>query len=158
MLIVSIILPTITYAQDVRFSSNAPIEITSQQLEIDDNKNIAIFTGKVHVIRENTELKADKITVYYHHDQKQYHPKKITATHNVELTEQDYFAKGDELDYIIEDELIELRGDVSLVQNNNLIKGTKLTYNLKTGKSKLMGDPANSKQVKLLFTPDKNAH
>ncbi len=48
-----------------RFNSNEPIEITSDQLQVDQLQNIAIFTGNVVAIQGDVRLKSDIMTVYY---------------------------------------------------------------------------------------------
>ena len=46
-------------------NSKAPIEINADALEVQQDKNIAVFSGHVVAIQDNIRLKSDKMTVYY---------------------------------------------------------------------------------------------
>ena len=52
----------------LKMSGDEPIQIESDQLEVREKENIAIFSGNVSVVQGPTLLKAGKLTVYYAKD------------------------------------------------------------------------------------------
>ncbi|MEK9971219.1 MAG: LptA/OstA family protein, partial [Ferrovibrio sp.] len=46
-------------------SSNEPIDISSDTLEVQQDKQLAIFRGKVDVIQGDTRLRSDELYVHY---------------------------------------------------------------------------------------------
>lgn len=49
----------------LKLSSDKPIQIESDKLEVHQNENLAIFTGNVSVVQGPTLLKAGRMKVYY---------------------------------------------------------------------------------------------
>jgi lipopolysaccharide export system protein LptA len=49
----------------LKLSSNEPIQIESDKLEVHQNENKAIFTGNVNVVQGKTLMKAGRMVVYY---------------------------------------------------------------------------------------------
>lgn len=45
--------------------SSEPVNIESDNLDVRDNQNIAIFTGNVVAVQGNTTLRSEKLTIYY---------------------------------------------------------------------------------------------
>lgn len=45
--------------------SSEPVNIESDNLDVRDNQNIAIFTGNVVAVQGDTTLRSDKLTIYY---------------------------------------------------------------------------------------------
>jgi len=48
--------------------SSEPVNIESDNLDVRDNQNIAIFTGNVVTVQGDTTLRSDKLTIYYSPD------------------------------------------------------------------------------------------
>src|SRR5262245_31888045 len=57
--------PTTGAFGGLKMSSNEPIQIESDKLEVHDKENMAIFSGNVAVVQGTTVLKAGKLTVFY---------------------------------------------------------------------------------------------
>ena len=55
----------------MKLSSDQPIQIESNKLEIHDQEHTALFTGDVKVVQGTTTLQAGKMTVYYKDKAKQ---------------------------------------------------------------------------------------
>lgn len=49
----------------LKLSSDQPIQIESDKLEVHDQQSNAVFTGKVKVVQGTTTLQAGKMTVFY---------------------------------------------------------------------------------------------
>ena len=47
------------------YDTSLPIEITADSLEVQQDEELAIFTGNVDAIQGDLNLRADKLVVYY---------------------------------------------------------------------------------------------
>lgn len=148
--------------------SKEPIEITADSLEVLQDKQQAIFTGKVDAIQGGVRLKADQMVVYYRQgDEKSAGQNKIARIDvlgNVLLATAEETARSTQGTYNVDKELVTLSGNVTLTQKKNVLKGDRLEYDMKTGRSKLLTGPggtgtalSSGGRVKGLFVPDEAA-
>jgi lipopolysaccharide export system protein LptA len=144
---------SLAYAEDKLFKSNKETTITSNNLMVDQLNNLADFKGNVVAKQENLTLKADQMLVYY--DKNTSDISKIITNGNVEIIDGEQTARGNAGEYIVRDETMELKGSVILIKNKDVIKGERLIYSFKTGRSSLFaGDAGDGKsRVKAIFTP-----
>lgn len=163
-----------------KHDSHAPIEVTSDTLEVFQVENRAVFSGHVVAIQGDVRLKSDKMTVYYRkQDEQAAKPakeksaapgpsdnaiKKIDAEGNVFLSTQEETASGTSGTYDVEHHEIHLNDNVVLTRAQNILKGDHLVYNFDTGKSVLTGGAGDSlnatasggqgkSRVRALFVP-----
>ena len=147
--------------------SSAPIEVTSDALEVLQEQNKAIFKGNVVAVQGGVRLKSDAMTVFYNPSQpkdseQQGAISRLEAAGNVLLTTQDETASGASGVYVVDKHQVTLQGNVVLTRDKNVLKGDTLTYDLNTGKSSLIGGKSMKKQgekgqrVRALFIPEKN--
>jgi lipopolysaccharide export system protein LptA len=124
---------------------------------VDQLNNLADFKGNVVAKQENITLKADQMFVYYNkeNNQNSSNISKIITNGNVEIIDGAQTARGDTGEYIVRDEVMELKGSVTLTKNKDVIKGERLVYSFKTGHSSLFSGNANNgkSRVKAMFTP-----
>ena len=165
-----------------KHDSKTPIEITSDTLDVLQEKNQAIFSGHVVAIQGDVRLKADKMTITYSKPPEDKNAdkikdaapkpkagkdaseknaiKKIDAEGSVFLTTAEETASGATGTYDVEHQEIFLNNNVVLTRGNNVLKGDKLTYDFKSGKSKITGGASTSPdgkgngRVRALFVPD----
>jgi len=166
------ILPINASAQDALGGSEAPIEITADSLDVHQDRQVAIFTGDVVAIQEDMTLKSDRMTVFYRNSEQVKENKnlqrisKIDVDGNVFLTTPKETAKGDKGIYYVDQKIIRLFNNVVLTQENNIIKGDGLEYNMQTKRSRVVSrtaakpetsDPYERKngRVKGVFVPSK---
>lgn len=149
-------------------SSKAPIEINADSLQVFQEENKAIFEGHVVAIQENVRLKSDKMTVYYRSPEgekksEQDAIKRIEVEGNVFMTTPEETASGLSGVYDVQNNQIELINQVVLTRGKNTLKGDRLVYDLKEGKSVMStaaasiapnGKPAAKQRVRALFIPD----
>lgn len=154
-----ILLPAIALAQT---SNNAPVEVTADALEVLQAENKAIFTGNVIATQGTTNMKAAKMVVYYRGGGGDSGATgkgiyRIESSGNVLFTTPGETAQGDEAVYQVDTETIDLWGNVLLTRDKNVLKGTKLNYNLATGRSVLVGGAPTAEggtgRVRGLFVP-----
>jgi lipopolysaccharide export system protein LptA len=160
----------------MKLSSDKPIQIESDKLEVHDKDNTAIFTGNVNVVQGTTLMKAGRMVVHYIKGQggtgesdKAAGPvgtigggssniKSIDVDGKVYVKSDDQIATGDHGTFDMQSQVLVLEGDqVVLTQGDNVVIGCKLTANLKTGLSNLdgCGGSGNKGRVKVLLTPQK---
>ena len=141
------------------FGSNSkdPIEIEARELEVRDKNQIAEFKGDVVVRQGEATLKTERLKVYYagsaSGEAVQSRISRLEASGTVYISSQDQTATGDAAVFDMEKERLVLTGKkVVLSQGANIVVGSKLTVNLKTGKVDLEA-PAKGR-VKVLITPN----
>lgn len=147
------------------YDNSLPVEITADTLEVMQDKNIAIFSGKVDAIQGKMNLKAQKMVVHYlpkeqRQSSEQNSISKIIATGDVFLTTPNESAKGESGTFNIQKNTITLIDNVVVSRGKTVVKGDTLVYNLNTGKSTLNGsseatgtNKTKKQRVKGVFVP-----
>lgn len=141
--------------------TSQPIEITADNLEVEQERQIATFTGNVDAVQGELVLKADKLVVHYRQEGKtENNVSRIVAEGNVFLASPDSTAQGDRGVYDVDKDTMVLTGNVVLTRDDNVLRGDFLTINLATGKSRMESRAAvaganapESGRVRALFVP-----
>ena len=138
----------------LKLSGDQPIQIESDKLEVRQADSAAIFSGNVTVNQGPTLLKAGKMTVYYVKDANA--PKgaaagasAMTGAANIDHLEvenkvyiksNDQIATGDKGTFDMKTQVLVLQGkEVVLSQGDNVLKGCKLTVQMKSGLANVDG-------------------
>ncbi|WHA41063.1 LptA/OstA family protein [Agrobacterium larrymoorei] len=132
----------------MKLSSDQPIAIESDQLEVRDQERKAYFTGNVKVVQGTTTLRAGKMTVLYKSsgDGQQTASvasgnadiDKIFVDNSVYLTSGTQKATADHGEFDMASQTFTLSGkQVVLSQDTNVFTGCKLTVLMNTGEAKL---------------------
>ena len=130
-------------------SSNAPVDITADQLDVQSQKCTAIYNGDAEALQDTSRLRANTITIYYKtlppHTGPKASPTSGPGSQNCGLLDrmeadgQVYYVtpnqivKGDHAIYTDADKTIVVTGDVVVAQGKNVTAGTKLVVNTDTG-------------------------
>ena len=139
-------------------NTSSPISIEADTLEIDDNKQIATFSGKVTATQENMRLTTDRLIINYRSGGEGASPqlRTIDARGNVVMKVRDQVASGDAAHYNLIEETLTLSGTVVLTQGENVIRGEKIVVNLKTGLTRMLSSKTTKRgRVRGLFTPNR---
>lgn len=144
-------------------SEKLPVEIMSDSLEILQIENKAIFKGSVHAVRGDASMRSQEMHVYYDaHKNKigesESSVSKVEAIKNVSLKTNEEKVTGDLGLFDVNKNEITISGNVILTRGKNVVKGTKLIYNLNTKQSQMVGATAASgkkQRVKGVFVPEK---
>lgn len=147
-----------------RHDNSQPIEVISDQLEVQQANNLAIFSGNVDAIQGDMRLRADKLTVHYRNDEQAEAQAesqgadaggtitKIVAEGNVFVSSPKETGQGDVGVYDVEAQTVVLEGkEVILTQGENVIRGTRAVMNLETGRSVVQNQQGG--RVRGLFVP-----
>lgn len=140
-----------------KHDSAAPIEITSDTLEVRQGEQIAVFTGEVVAGQGSLRLTAEKVTVSYGGDSQGGDTGEIRsmlAEGNVFLSNGAETAQGTRAEYDVAAGLVKMSGNVILTQGDNAISGESLEIDLDAGTGRIAG--AGSGRVKSVFTPSGN--
>ncbi|SNY91778.1 lipopolysaccharide export system protein LptA [Cohaesibacter sp. ES.047] len=146
----------------LRTDPDAPIEIEADQLDIFDKKKVAIFKGRVVARQGDTLLNTASLTIHYSGGGAGTAQSitRLEANGGVKVSQKDQNATGDTAFVDMAKEVITLSGNVVLTQGGNVLRGTKLTINMRSGAARLAANTNNSKnggsgRVQGLFIPKK---
>lgn len=127
---------------------NAPIEVSANELDVDQKTNTAIFTGEVLIVQGEMRLAADRVLVVYRQETQGI--SKLEATGNVLVVSGEDAAESQYADYKVDEGLIEMTGDVLLTQGPNALTADRMTVRLDDGTARMEG------RVKTILQPRDN--
>ena len=138
------------------FSSPSGYVESKKIITFDDLNNKAEAEGNVKIILSNkTIIYADNVKADFESPNKSL--KKAIAKGNViiENKSKGRKSKADLGIYNSDNEIVQLIGNVIIMNNKSKLSGSKGITNLKTGVSNIIGDPKNKKRVQGIFAPIK---
>jgi lipopolysaccharide export system protein LptA len=134
-------------------NSKAPIDVTADSVETHTSDCVAIYTGSAEALQDTARLRAD--TLIAHLEVKKGKPRTSPtgdaagdcgAMTSLEAKGRVYYASPDGRrvhgDYGVYDaasKTITITGDVTAVQGENVMRGTKMVYNQETGEGHVEG-------------------
>lgn len=158
-------------------SSDKPIEITADRLDVAQGERLATFAGNVNAVQGDLVLRSDRLKVYYGSaagdgaqaargaggpgNASPPSIRRIEAEGGVVVTSPDEVAEGRSGVYDVANGTVTLTGAVVLTRQENVIRGDRLVYNLRTGRAEVTADtPAVAEReggrparVRALFVP-----
>jgi lipopolysaccharide export system protein LptA len=145
------------------FSQNRdqPVKIQADGLVVRDKEKIATFTGNVHVIQGDTEMRSKVLVVFYVDNSRpgptpattmkaaspgplagsgeQQQIRRIEATGGVQVTQKDQNAAGDSGIFDMQSNTVTLNGNVVVTHGKDVVRGQRLVVDLGTGVSRIDG-------------------
>ncbi len=142
MLIALIVPASAALAQQIAFGgirgdSTAPVEITADNLTVDQSTGIATFSGNVLIGQGDMRLSAGQVLVEYGETNSDI--SELRASGGVTLVSATEAAEAREAVYTLGTSTVVLTGDVLLTQGKNVMAGQSLTVNLTTGTGTMAG-------------------
>ena len=124
-------------------NTNAPVDVTSDRIEVQDRADRAVFSGNVHVVQADLTLDTARLTVAYSGGQgtNGLQINRLDAAGGVVVHSPSETAKGDLGVYDLDRKLITLIGNVQLTRENNQVNGSRLVIDLDTGRAVIDGGP-----------------
>lgn len=118
-------------------------DITADNMELQDEKNLIIFTGNVHATRGRTRLSADRLEVYTEKQkgaqgEESTRMRRWVATGNVRITKDKATITGARAVMDVPRNVVTVTGNVVVRQPNSVIRGEKLVANLKTNVTRII--------------------
>ncbi|MCE3233022.1 MAG: hypothetical protein K0R98_1279 [Rickettsiaceae bacterium] len=141
--------------------SKLPVEVTADSLEVIQDRQQAIFSGKVAAKQGDLHIRADKMLVYYtkkgERKANANSISKIEASGNVFLSTPQETAQSHFGLFEVDKDIITLTNNVIVTSGKNVVKGEKLVYNLATGQSRLVSKESQpgtkQERVRGIFIP-----
>jgi lipopolysaccharide export system protein LptA len=145
------------------FSQNRdqPVKIQADGLVVRDKDKVATFSGNVHVIQGDTEMRSKVLVVFYVDPAKpgpapattlksaqpgapagagdQQQIRRIEATGGVLVTQKDQNAAGDTGTFDMQSNTVTLNGNVVVTHGKDVVRGQRLVVDLGTGVSRIDG-------------------
>lgn len=140
-----------------------PIEIEADNLEIQQDKQLAIFAGNVSAIQGALRLQAETLMVHYlsgkNRAEEGQSIAQIDAIGRVFFSSERETAQGDEGVYDVTAGILTLTGDVVLTRGESVIRGRRIVMNLETGLSTVESGEdgaVGGGRVRGLFVPQRS--
>jgi lipopolysaccharide export system protein LptA len=145
------------------FSQNRdqPVKIQADGLVVRDKDKVATFSGNVHVVQGDTEMRSKVLVVYYVDSSKpaaapatamkttppgaapgsgeQQQIRRIEATGGVLVTQKEQNAAGDSGIFDMQANTVTLSGNVVVTRGKDVVRGQRLVVDLGTGVSRIDG-------------------
>jgi lipopolysaccharide export system protein LptA len=122
-------------------NTNAPVDVTSDRIEVQDRADRAVFTGNVHATQADLSLETQRLTVAYSGGSNNLQINRLDAAGGVVVHSPSETAKGDFGVYDLDRKLITLIGNVQLTRENNQVNGARLVIDLDSGRAVIDGGP-----------------
>lgn len=117
--------------------TSLPVEVTSEELSVDQAEGTAIFTGNVVIGQGEMRLTAPRVLVVYREDTQGID--RMEATGGVTLVSGPDAAEADRADYSIDEGTIVMTGNVLLTQFGSALTSDKMTVQLDLGTAQMSG-------------------
>lgn len=141
-----LVTPTLGLAQGtqvafggLKHDSSLPVELSSDQLQINQEDGSAVFSGNVVIGQGTMRLSANKVVVEYTQNSGQRKISKLHATGNVILVNGAEAAEAQNAVYSIDSGNIVMTGGVILTQGGNALSSNRMVVDLNTGQATLEG-------------------
>ncbi len=123
------------------FDSSLPVEISADELRVDQSTGAAVFDGNVLVVQGEIRITAGRITVNYQTDENGATTgiSELLADGGVTMVTGTDAAEAQEAVYAVASGNVTLIGDVLLTQGPSAISGEKLVMDLNTGNGVMEG-------------------
>ncbi|WP_296417678.1 lipopolysaccharide transport periplasmic protein LptA [Pseudooctadecabacter sp.] len=115
----------------------APVEITADNLTVDQNSGTAIFEGNVVLGQGQLRLSAGRVEVIY--DGTAGDISRLSATGGVTFVTDTEAAEAQSADYNLDAGTLTMNGDVLLTQGASAISADTMRINLTTGAAQMEG-------------------
>lgn len=124
-----------------RHNSDAPIDVASNSIELQDRANRALLTGNVRITQAEMTLTAARVTVSYTGQIADGSPQvsRLDAAGGVTVTRPQQSATSQFAVYDLNRRIITMIGGVTLRQGGNNVTGGRLSIDLDTGRATIDG-------------------
>lgn len=156
----------IPFGQAFKTDPNAPYDVTSDKLDVDDNAKTALFTGDVVTVQGNFTIRSAEMTAYYtgragleaSDDKSKTDAATLThirAKKSVSIVSKDgQKATGDWAEVNVKTNMATLGGVVVLTQGKNIVRGTKLLIDMNTGEATIKTEPTELSATSMISAGD----
>jgi lipopolysaccharide export system protein LptA len=134
-------LASVPAAAQTRHNTDAPIDVASDRIELQDRANRAILSGNVRIKQAEMTLAAARVTVSYTGQVSEGSPQvsRLDAAGGVTVNRPDQSARSQYAVYDLNRRVITMVGGVTLRQAGNTVSGGRLSIDLDTGRATIDG-------------------
>ncbi len=133
-------------ANESMVQGRGPVEVTADQLELDDIAKVLVFTGHAVAVQDDVSIHGDRLTLQYQGEAREI--EQVVAEGNVKIVQQGRTATGDKAVLYREEGRVVLTGNPKVSQGNNFVQGEQITIFLNDRRSIVSGGRVNA-----VFTP-----
>lgn len=123
--------------------SDAPIDITADELEVVNSQCLAVYRGSAEALQDTTRLRANTLRIYYKPNAGAARPgqsgncgaelDRIEAQGSVYYVTPQQRVRGDAAVYSNANNTVTMTGDVVAAQQQNVLRGERVVININTG-------------------------
>ena len=131
-----------------------PVKISSATLEVRDKSKMATFSGDVHVIQGETEVRCNVLIVFYDDDKdgkdkssskkapapeggRNQQIRRMEAKGNVIVTQKEQRAVGDRAEFDMRTNTVTMIGNVVVTKGDDVLRCQRMVVDLTTGVSRV---------------------
>ncbi|MCB2226387.1 MAG: lipopolysaccharide transport periplasmic protein LptA [Desulfarculaceae bacterium] len=147
-------------------SSDQPIHVVADSLEVNNKTQVADFIGKVKAVQGDVKITCDKLSVFYDQNAKESKAskkaeglmdgggkvRKVVASGHVKVVQKDRIAVGRKATYWAGGRKMLLEGKATVWRGKNQLSGEKITVFLDQDRAVVHGKPG--KRVSVTITPN----
>ena len=145
-------------AQQLGPGGDGPVDITADELEVQNKACVSIWRGRAEALQGQTRLRADLLRATMATKQAVAGAPSLGTSACGELirmeaegqvfyiTAKDQRVRGDAATYDANAETVTMTGDVIAVQGQNVLRGSRMVFNTKTGEGRLTGGATGRNQ------------
>ncbi len=144
-------------AQRLGPSADGPVDITADELEVQNKACVSIWRGRAEALQGEARIRADVLRAIFS-------PKagasgatgtgacgdllRMEAEGSVYyVTSKEQRVRGDAAVYDASAETVVMTGDVVAVQGQNVLRGTRMVFNTRTGEGRMVGTSTGRNQA-----------
>ncbi|MFQ6550948.1 lipopolysaccharide transport periplasmic protein LptA [Aestuariibius insulae] len=116
---------------------DAPVEISAENLAVDQESGAAVFSGNVVIGQGELRISAGQVEVVYGETGSDID--RLTATGGVTFVTPETAAEAQRADYNLADQQLVLTGEVLLTQGQSAISAERMTVDLESGNAVMEG-------------------
>lgn len=132
----------------LRADPGAPVEVTADSLNVDQDSGTAIFEGNVLIGQGDLRISAGRVQVVYSDETGDI--AQLEASGGVTFVTDTEAAEAESASYDLTSGTLTLNGDVLLTQGNSALSAEQMVVNLTTGNAQMTG------RVRTTFSQDGN--
>lgn len=121
----------------IRQDTDQPVEVTADQLSVDQDTGTAIFSGNVLIGQGQMRLSAPRVLVIYKEGNAGI--ERLEATGGVTLVSGPDAAEASRAEYSIDDGTVVMTGEVLLAQGQSALTSDSMTIDLENGTAQMNG-------------------
>ena len=121
------------------------VEIESDQMSVDHLHNQAEFKGGVHLVRDDFDLRCDRLVAYYSENELQ----RAEAFGRVRMQQAGKRGAADKAIFDQASNILTLLGDASVEDKDGVIRGDIITHNVYTEQTQVIQGKGNRVHLNL---------